>query len=212
MDDLQIIGADGYQLSGDDANALLLVSGYESGDLSPDIFVGAAPRLIQRPLRPAVRSRLTSALTQARPLVQQRYTPPAGYAPQAPQVVRAEPGPIREVVQGLLSASVAAGAQATVTFNVSMVFRPSRLMVGPTIAPNFAIIDIKVGPDSLFLAAGAVPGEAFLPGSVGASALKRRTAAPGTPINVVVENIDGAAHVFRGALFGEGVDSSQCGA
>jgi len=84
-------------------------------------------------------------------------------------------------------------------------------MVGTSIAPLFSIIDLKVGADSLFLASGAVPAECFVPGGVGASALKRRTATAGQPIVITVRNNDGAAHSFAGALFGEGADISQCG-
>lgn len=129
-----------------------------------------------------------------------------------PSIAQVTPGPIREVVQGLYDANpIAAGATRSISFNASMIFKPTRLMLGPTMAPVFAIEDLRVSSDSLFLSPGRVPGETFLPGSVGASALKRRSAQPGTPVSILVTNIDGAAHVFNAALFGESADFDGCG-
>lgn len=196
----QIIGDDGRVLSGDEAHAAVLVSGYDDGSIEPAAFVGAATPLLPRlPARSAARPALLARLPLARNLL-------AG----GPQVAPATQGPIREVVQGISQASVAAAASATITITASMLFRPSRLMVGPALAAYFTIDDIRVAADSLFLSAGSVPAEAFLPNAVGASALKRRTAQPGTPITITVTNQDGAAHPFRAALFGEGSDVSSC--
>lgn len=207
MDEMQIVGADGRVYVGDDAEALYLVSGYEEGTISGDEIIGAAPRFSRSRLSPAVRSRLTRAIATARPAAGLALSP-ANFG--APRVVPAAPGPLREVVQGLFNASVAAGAAVDIQFNATMLFRPSRLMVGPNFAAFFTINDIRVGADSLFLSAGPVPGEAFLPDAVTASALKRRSASPGTPVIVTVQNVDGFAHPFRGAIFGEASDTSQC--
>lgn len=202
--DYQIVGSNGHVYSPDDSQALLLVSGYDRGDFSPDLFVGAASNAMAARLSPQVAQALNARLAQA----QQRTLRPI--MSSGPQIVPAGPGPLREVVQGLSTGSIAAGQSADITFNATMTFRPSRLMVGTSIAPLFSIIDLKVGADSLFLASGAVPAECFVPGGVGASALKRRTATAGQPIVITVRNNDGAAHSFAGALFGEGADASQC--
>lgn len=206
----QIIGSDGRLYVGEDASAYSLVQGIEDGTISGDEIIGLAPRFMaaQR-VNPQLRARLAQALAQRaggafggfRP----QLTLPAG-----PRVVQASQGPIREVCQGLYLASVAAGASADVQFNATMLFRPTRLMVGSSFASLFAIQDIKVGADSLFLSTGPVPAEAFLPDAVTASALKRRSAAPGTPVILTVQNTDGMAHPFRGALFGEASDIQQC--
>lgn len=198
--DFQIVGGNGMVFSPEDSEAMVLISGYDRNTLSPDVFIGAASNSIAARLSPQVAAQLNARLQQARQL-----------RPSGPQIVPASPGPIREVVQGLSTGSIAAGAQADIVFNATMAFRPSRLMVGTSSAPLFSIIDLKVGADSLFMASGAVPAEVFVPGGVGSSALKRRTAAAGTPITVSVRNDDGAAHSFKGALFGEGADTNQCG-
>lgn len=195
----QIIGDDGRLLSGDDATAHVLISGYDDG-MDPATFIGAAAPLLRRPITPTLRIPLFN-----------RFQAAQARMPAAPQVVPAAQGPVREVVQGLVSSgTVAAGASATITVTASMLFRPSRLMLGPAIAPNFTIDDVRVSADSLFLSAGSVPGEAFLPQAVSAPNLKRRSAQPGTPITITVTNIDGAAHLFRAALFGEASDVSSC--
>jgi len=206
--DFQIVGGNGLVFSPEDSEAMVLISGYDRGSLSPDVFIGAASSASAMRLSPQVASQLSARLQQAQ---QGRVLRPAT-SPGGPQLVAAGPGPIREVVQGLSTGSIAAGASSDITFNATMAFRPSRLMVGTSIAPLFSILDLKVGADSLFMASGAVPAECFVPGGVGASALKRRTATAGQPIVVSVRNNDGAAHSFAGALFGEGADVNQCGA
>ena len=198
---LQIIGDDGRVLSGPDAQAHIIISGYDQGSMSPDAFIGAAAPLMQRSfqLSPQVLNALSQRFTQA-----QNVTGNA-------RIAQASPGPIREVVQGIDSTTlIAPGGVQVITINASMVFRPTRLMIGPSLAPLFVVQDIRVAADSLYLSAGNVPGEAYLPNSVNASALKRRTAQPGTPVSITVENIDGAAHRFRAALFGEATDVSSC--
>lgn len=200
--DFQIVGSNGQVFSPDDSQALLLVSGYDRGDFTPDMFIGAASNAMAARLSPQVASQLNARIQQAQTRVLR--------VSSGPQIVPAGPGPLREVVQGLATGSIAAGASFDIQFNATMAFRPSRLMVGTSIAPLFSIIDLKVGADSLFMAAGAVPAECFVPGGVGASALKRRTATAGQPITVTVRNDDGAAHSFKGALFGEGADVNQC--
>lgn len=202
----QIVGDDGRVLGGDDAQAAVIVGAYDDGSMAPDVFVGAAqPLMFRGNLRPQAQSALSQRLNIARNLLRGQNV--TGNA----QIATASPGPIREVVQGLDSINnIAAGASLVLTINASMIFRPTRLMVGPALASLFTIDDIRVAADSLFLSAGAVPAEAFLPNAVTASALKRRTAQPGTPISLTITNIDGAPHRFRAAFFGEATDVSSC--
>jgi hypothetical protein len=206
----QIIGDDGRLASGDDATATILISGYDDGSMAPETFVGAAMPLLNRG---QLSRQPAAALSQRLNLANLRFRPQFG--PQNvtgnAQVAMAQPGPVREIVQGLDSSTlIAAGATQAIVVNASMIFRPTRLMIGPTVAPVFAIEDLRVAADSLFLSSGAVPAEVFLPNAVGASALKRRTAQPGTPLTLIVSNIDGAPHRFRGAIFGEASDVSSC--
>lgn len=220
MSGYSIIGSDGSRLSPEEAQLLAFIAARESGRLDEQAYVGAAlPLLFGPSVSSATRSRamspaLTAALTQgnrfmgAGGAIAASVSSPngTGYA------VPARIGPTREVVQGIFDGvSIAAGATRDLTFNATMVFKPTRLMLGPSMAPVFAINDIRVSNDSLFLNTGRVPGEVFLPESVGASALKRRTAQPGTPVIVSVVNIDVQPHVFNAALFGEAADFDGCG-
>lgn len=207
----QIIGSDGRLYVGEDAGAYQLVQGIEEGYIAGDEIVGAAPRFLgSARVNPQLRARLAAALAQRAGGALGGFRPQLAAFQTGPRVVPAAQGPIREVVQGLYIASVGAGVASDIQFNATMLFRPSRLMVGGSFAPFFVISDIKVGADSLFLSTGPVPAEAFLPDAVTASALKRRSAAPGTPIIITVQNTDGATHPFRGALFGEASDVSTC--
>ncbi len=221
---LQIIGQGGHMLTPEEGQLSLIVSGIEDGSMpvEPMYSVGAtlatriatvrpASQPVQRFNALAMNPNVLARMRAAVPMV-----PPAPYHPPAPApgptVAASAPGSMREVVQGLDTGTVlvAAGATFAITFNASMLFRPTRLMIGPSVAPLWVVEDIKVAADSLFLQTGAVPAEVYLPDGVGASALKRRTAQPGTPVQVIVTNIDGAAHRFRGALFGDAADASSC--
>lgn len=221
---MQIVGADGQFMTEDEGQLMIIASGIESGAIaSPDVYnVGAAlaTRLsAARPASPAV-ARFRGLALNPNVMARLRHFAPAPVAPiqtipTAPQptVQSVTPGELREVVQGLDSGPtlVPAGGSVTIQFNASMLFRPTRLMVGPSVAPLFTIDDIKVSADSLFLSTGSVPAESFLPDSVNASALKRRTAQPGTPVQILITNIDGAPHRFRGAIYGDAADASSCG-
>lgn len=216
---IEIVGA-----YGDEASQLEgIVSGWEVGQYADEIIGAAAPmaRRVAMTRSPAAQ-RVIPRYNMAVRTVQQRnpaisvlrpnFTGPT--APGGATVQSVGLGPIREVQQGLDSGPtlIAGGAQAAIVVNVTMAFRPTRLMIGPTTAPLWVVDDLRVGPDSLFLGApGAAPAENFLPNAVSASALKRKTAQGGTPITVLVTNIDTVAHRFRGSLFGEAADAAQCG-
>lgn len=213
----QIVGSDGAQLGEDDSQALVILSGVERGSLDPVVGASLLPGLRLSPpvqnrvMSSSVLNAATRAMGSRGPMGALGAGIAASIQQMGPHVASAQPGPLREVVQGINSTgTVAAGASQTILVTASMIFRPSRLMIGPTFASLFVIEDIRVAADSLFLSSGAVPGEVFLPGAVGASSLKRRTAQPGTPISIIVTNIDGLAHSFRSALFGDASDVSSC--
>lgn len=224
---LTIVGADGNFMDANEARLEVVAQGIEDGTMAtPEVYqIGATlARNLQltRPTsptlarfsrvvsNPATMSRLQNAMRPVMPNAPMAAPVAIPLQPQ-PSVQTTPVGAMREVVQGLDSGPVliAAGASFDITFNATMLFEPSRLMIGPGVAPLFAVDDLRVSADSLFLSAGAVPGEVFLPDSVGASSLKRRTAQPGTPVLVRVTNLDGAAHRFRGAIFGMGADACR---
>lgn len=220
-----IVGADGQIMDGGDMHAESILGAIESGaydSMGPEQIMGLAFPLIQRATpaaRPQLMQRANAYATALRnnPNLTRQLIAAAGpihlmTGPQVQPQPAPTPAQIREVVQGLDSVvALAAGASLVLTFNATMTFRPTRLMVGPAFAPLFTIDDLKVSADSLFLSPGPVPAEVFLPNAVTASAIKRRTAAAGTPLFVTITNVDVAAHRFRGALFGEALDQGSCG-
>lgn len=215
---MNIIGA-ATPLTPDEAMLASVVHGYESGQFGAEI-IGQAMPIASRVLQQAgSRPGTSGPLLQRYQAAAQRVSPMAAIPTATPGTpggalaVPASLGPIREVGQGVDSVTnVAAGASASITINVTMAFRPTRLMVGPAVAPLFIVDNLRVGPDSLFLGAtGSIPAEAFLPGAVNAPVLKRKTAQGGTPVICDVTNLDAVAHRFRAALFGEGADVAACG-
>jgi hypothetical protein len=221
---MEIVGQyGGGDMSADEMKLASIVHGWEVGDFGDEIIGAVGPlasrvAATRRPIAARIVQRYNTAAQTAQnraapiSVVRPNFTGPT--APGGATVQSVGLGPIREVQQGLDSGAVlvAAGAQSAIVVNVTMAFRPTRLMVGPTIAPLWVIDDLRVGPDSLFLGApGAAPAENFLPNAVTASALKRKTAQGGTPITVLATNIDAVAHRFRASLFGEAADAAQCG-
>jgi len=100
------------------------------------------------------------------------------------------------------SAAIAAAATATVTARPQdIAFKPERLIIPTTLAPDFLIVDIKVGNRSQFTQSGNVPGEAFLPNSDDAM-VDFDTLQTSQDFIMIVQNISGAARTFRAALFG----------
>ncbi len=225
---LTIVGSDGNFMSPEEARLEVLVQGIEDGTMAtPEVYAVGATLFnnlrLTRPtsppvlrfnramLNPQIQQRLAAAV---RPAMQQQPLPAAPQlipTVQQPSVQTTPVGQMREVVQGLDTGAtlILPGASFDIQFNATMLFEPSRLMVGPSVAPLWTVDDLRVSADSLFLSAGPVPAETFLPESVGASSLKRRTAQPGTPLVVRVTNIDGAPHRFRGSIFGLAADACR---
>lgn len=114
-------------------------------------------------------------------------------------------GPVvpRELVVGVDSGAtlIPAGLSVNIPLAPQVTFRLERFIAADTTSPNFDILDIRVGKDSQFVAAGAVPAEVFSSKAVGVG-LKGDTAVPGIQIIITVLNKTLAAARFQGAIIG----------
>lgn len=137
----------------------------------------------------AARARKTSTLAQQRGV----------------GVRSAEPTRGRELVLGFDSvANVAAAAVAAVNSNPQQVFRPERITVPATIAPNFLINSITIGTAIQFLNATGVHAEIF--GTTAADVrLRMDTAQINSVVSFSVTNLSAVALRFFAALIGPSV-------
>ena len=114
-------------------------------------------------------------------------------------------GPVvpRELVVGVDSGAtlIPAGLSVNIPLAPQVTFRLERFIAADTTSPSFDILDIRVGKDSQFVAAGAVPAEVFSSKAVGVG-LKGDTAVPGIQIIITVLNKTLAAARFQGAIIG----------
>lgn len=109
----------------------------------------------------------------------------------------------RQYVLGFDSvALVGAGLSATIVSQPQVIFRPERLVVSQ---PGFLIQDFRVGKNSQFASAGAVPSEAFQANAFGVR-LKCDTAQVSSQITIIVTNITAGGIRFTAALFGDAVE------
>jgi hypothetical protein len=199
---LEIVGADeiiGYdEIVGDD----MLEDWFEEGDVGADYddleaMLGAAPRRRGRLMGNAARR--GAALKRARLMAA------ASKAAGGSAMVRSEsPTESRQLVIGLQSLAVPAGATVTVVTRPQILFRPTRLVVPSAVAPAFTIDDIKVGNKSQFVAAGPVPAEAFSQTAF-STPLKIDTAQISMDLIVQATNISAAPADFRASFFGDAV-------
>ncbi len=105
------------------------------------------------------------------------------------------------------AAAIAAGATATVSARPQdIAFKPERLIIPSTLAPDFLIVDVKVGNRSQFTQSGNVPGEAFMPNTNDAM-VDFDTLQTSQDFIMIVQNISGAARTFRAALFGHALQA-----
>lgn len=134
-----------------------------------------------------------------------RLAPVPGY-PRGQTLRTRPPTKGREYVMGLDSvANVAAGATAIITTRPQVVFRPDRLVVPASIAPSFLINDLRVGKNSQFVSATAVPAETFTQGAFGVR-LKMDTAQISQDIILSVTNISAGALRFLASMIGPAVE------
>lgn len=141
----------------------------------------------------------------AAPAPAKRLSGMPGY-PQGQQLRTVAPTRAREYVMGIDSvATIAAAATLSISSRPQVIFRPDRLVVPSTIAGSFLINDLRVGKNSQFVNATAVPAEAFTQGAVGVR-LKMDTTQISQDIVVSVTNISAGALRFNAALIGPSVE------
>jgi hypothetical protein len=97
--------------------------------------------------------------------------------------------------------AVTAGATATLTARPQRPFQTERFVLPSTLSPFFAINDLVIGRDSMFVNAEAAHGDIFSQTGVGV-ALLGYIARPGIDITLTVTNIDGDDHPFYGSIIG----------
>lgn len=117
-----------------------------------------------------------------------------------------EPNRAREYPLGFDSvATIAAAASLAVSSRPQVVFRPDRLVIPASIAPNFTLTDIKIGKNSQLVGSSVLPAEVFSQTAVGVR-LKLDTAQISQDIVLTVTNISGGAVRFMACLIGPAVE------
>lgn len=96
---------------------------------------------------------------------------------------------------------VTAGTTATLTARPQRPFQTERFVLPSTLSGFFAINDLVIGRDSMFVNAEAAHGDIFSQTGVGV-ALLGYIARPGIDITLTVTNIDIADHPFYGSIIG----------
>lgn len=99
------------------------------------------------------------------------------------------------------STTVTAGTTATLTARPQRPFQTERFVVPSTLSPFFAIVDLVVGRESMFINSEPAAAEIFSQTGVHVS-LMGYIARPGIDITLSVTNIDGADHPFYGSIIG----------
>lgn len=114
--------------------------------------------------------------------------------------VRQTAGTVRRIMAGLPNQSVAAGASADLTINVSEPFKFERLVLSVA-AQALNVTNVKVGLKSLNVSTNAISGNAFSEQAIGTT-LDGYTAQAGVGFVVSVINPTGAAVLTGGGVFG----------
>ena len=222
--EIEIIGGGGYDILGDDDDPLDYLMGEDDedeyglvlgdddddDDISDlmgmeDVMGGRRSRRRRAKARAAnraLRKMQRSVKKQAR-----RTNAIQAKAIQSSRMVqKKEPTRTRELVLGFDSvANVAAGATVDVTSRPQVVFRPDRIVVPATIAPNFLIVDVRVGKNSQFTAAQPVPAEVFSQGGFQVG-MKMDTAQISQDIVMRVTNTSLAVLRFNAAMIGPALE------
>lgn len=102
--------------------------------------------------------------------------------------------------------TVAAAAAATITARPQTIaFKPQRIVIPSTIAPDFDILDVKVGNKSQLVQSGALPGEAFQP-TLFDGEMDMDTCQTSQDFVLQVLNVAVVARTFKAAVYGRSVD------
>lgn len=97
--------------------------------------------------------------------------------------------------------AVVAGTTATLTARPQRPFQTERFVLPSTLSGFFAINDLVIGRDSMFVNSEAAHGDIFSQTGVGV-ALLGYIARPGIDITLTVTNIDTSDHPFYGSIIG----------
>jgi hypothetical protein len=113
------------------------------------------------------------------------------------------PGASRRLVLGMASTgTVAAGAIAQIVARPqNLAFKPQRIVIPSTIAPDFLITDIKVGNVSQLVQSGTLPAEAFTQ-NLFDGMMEMDTVQTSQDFVLQVQNIAGAPRNFNAAVYG----------
>ena len=113
------------------------------------------------------------------------------------------PGAARRLVLGMASTgAVAAGAIAQIVARPqNLAFKPQRIVIPSTIAPDFLITDIKVGNVSQMVQSGTLPAEAFTQ-QLFDGMMEMDTVQTSQDFVLQVQNIAGAPRNFNAAVYG----------
>lgn len=178
-----------YNIMGDDdVLGLYNIMGDEDDVLGDDILgddilgsVAAPPALVQQA---ALQRRLKQGT------VLQQFSPQKG----------------RQLILGFSSTgTVGAGATVDIIQRPQLTFRPERVVIPAAIGANFNVADIRIGKNSQFLSAGAIPGAVFAEGAFGVR-LKMDTCQIAMDIDLRVTNISAGALNFFAAMIGDSVE------
>jgi hypothetical protein len=114
-----------------------------------------------------------------------------------------KPGAARRLVLGMASTGqVAPGSIAQITARPqNLAFKPQRIVIPATLAPDFLITDIKVGNVSQMVQSGTLPAEAFTQGLFDGM-MEMDTVQTSQDFVLQVQNIAGAARNFNAAVYG----------
>lgn len=114
-----------------------------------------------------------------------------------------QPGATRRLVLGMASTgAVAAGAVVSITARPqNLAFKPQRIVIPSTIAPDFLITDIKVGNVSQVVQSSTLPAEAFTQ-QLFDGMMEMDTVQTSQDFVLQVQNIAGAPRNFNAAVYG----------
>ncbi len=112
----------------------------------------------------------------------------------------------RQLILGFSSTgTVAAGTTVDIIQRPQLTFRPERIFIPAAIGANFNVADLRIGKNSQFLSAGAVPGAVFSETSFGVR-LKMDTCQIAQDIDLRVTNISAGNLNFFAAMIGDSVE------
>jgi len=99
------------------------------------------------------------------------------------------------------SSTIAASANSAVSSSPQDTFAPRKVVIPGSVAPNFEIVDLKIGAISQLSSSDPIPAEAFIP-NASLTDVHFDTAQISQQVTFSVNNISNAAATFRGAMNG----------